>query len=344
MFRRVLPAVGLFFLSPLVAEFLLGNLSITAIGAAFFLAPLYGGGALLIREVARRTGRRWPSIVLLAIAYGVLEEGITTQSLFNPNYVGLRLLDYGHVDALGMGIPWTVGVITINTVWSICVPILIVEVLVGPERRTKPWLGRVGLTVTAVLFAVGVFLTTFFQLNSDPFRASVGQLAGTVVAILLLVAVAFLVARRAPSPVARNAPNPWLVFAGALVVGAVYESLDLDSPIPAWLEVTIVLVLLAVVAVTIRTLARREGWGVAHHFALGAAMLITYAWHGFPQPSLQNGNTAVDLVGNAVFAAGALVLIAFGARRVRHEAEHRGEHVALGHDHSGGAVRTGREG
>jgi hypothetical protein len=32
------------------------------------LAPMSGGGALLIREVARRAGRGWPTVLLLAAA------------------------------------------------------------------------------------------------------------------------------------------------------------------------------------------------------------------------------------------------------------------------------------
>ncbi|WP_432834180.1 hypothetical protein [Dactylosporangium sp. CA-092794] len=54
MIRRIAPAAGLFFLAPLVAEFLLGNLPITMLFALVALAPMYGGGALLIRELARR--------------------------------------------------------------------------------------------------------------------------------------------------------------------------------------------------------------------------------------------------------------------------------------------------
>jgi hypothetical protein len=76
--RRVAPAVALFFLSPLVAEFLLGDFGLGALFVLIGLAPMYGGGAIVIREVVRRTGRGWPSIVLLALAYGVLEEGFTT--------------------------------------------------------------------------------------------------------------------------------------------------------------------------------------------------------------------------------------------------------------------------
>src|ERR1700685_1822282 len=89
--RGVWPALALFFVAPLVAEFLLGDLPIKLLPALVVLAPMYGGGALVIREVVRRTGRGWPSIVLLGMAYAIFEEAFTTQSLFNPNYLKLNL-------------------------------------------------------------------------------------------------------------------------------------------------------------------------------------------------------------------------------------------------------------
>ena len=95
------PRRGLFFLAPLVAEFLLGNLPITLLAALVLLAPMYGGGALLIREVARRAGRGVPTMLLLGVAYGLLEEGVATQSLFNPHYVGRDLLSVGYVPGWG---------------------------------------------------------------------------------------------------------------------------------------------------------------------------------------------------------------------------------------------------
>src|SRR5947209_3470482 len=85
------PVIGLFFTAPLVAEFLLGNLPIKLLAALIVLAPMYGGGAVLIREIVRRSGRGWPSILLLGMAYGIFEEAYVTQSLFNPNYLKLNL-------------------------------------------------------------------------------------------------------------------------------------------------------------------------------------------------------------------------------------------------------------
>ena len=90
--RRIAPALALLVLSPLVAEFLLGDFSIRQFGLIVVLLPQYGGGALLVRETARRASKGWPSMILLALAYALIEEGFTTQSLFNPNYAGQRLL------------------------------------------------------------------------------------------------------------------------------------------------------------------------------------------------------------------------------------------------------------
>src|SRR4051794_39834093 len=130
--RRVAPALALFFLSPLIAEYLLGDFTVAGLVALVVLGPMYGGAAILIREIVRRTGRGWPTIVTLALAYGVLEEGIVTQSLFNPNYAGHHLLADGFL-------PWAVFVLALHAVWSISIPIALVEGLV-PDRRVTPWL------------------------------------------------------------------------------------------------------------------------------------------------------------------------------------------------------------
>lgn len=135
MLRRIAPAIGLFFLSPFVGEFLLGNVALDALPIGLIMAPMYGGGAVLIREVARRANRGWPTIILLAIAYGAIEEGLACQTLFNPSYFGFSLLHEGYIRPLGMGAWWTLFVLTLHTVWSISVPIAIIESLV-PARQT----------------------------------------------------------------------------------------------------------------------------------------------------------------------------------------------------------------
>src|SRR5580704_4845500 len=154
--RGIWPALALFFVAPLVAEFLLGNLPIKLLPALVVLAPMYGGGALLIREVARRTGRGWASILLLGMAYAIVEEAFTTQSLFNPNYLKLNLglLTPAFIPALGISAWWTLWMFMVHGIWSISTPIALVEACV-PDRARTPWLGRVGLGVVTVVFLFG---------------------------------------------------------------------------------------------------------------------------------------------------------------------------------------------
>ena len=319
--RRLAPAVGLFLLAPLVAEYLLGNLPITFLVGLPALAPMYGGGALLVREVARRGGRGWPTILLLALAYGVLEEGIATQSLFNPNYVGQHLLSYGYISALGIAGPWTVFVLTLHTVWSISVPIALVEA-VTPSRRTTPWLGRVGLAVTAGLFAVGVVVTVAISLAQDSFLASVPQFAVTVVVILALVVGALRLRPGLATGPARakrgTAPHPFVVGVVTMVAGAAFFlGKNAGETVPAALMVVAYLLLYAVAVLVVRRWSTLAGWGEDHRVALAGGALLTYAWHAFPEGSLGRGNDAVDLIGNAVFAAAAAALVIVAFRRAR---------------------------
>ncbi|MEG3054823.1 MAG: hypothetical protein ACOX8D_05875 [Methanoculleus sp.] len=60
-------------------------------------------------------------MIVLVLAYGVLEEGIRSSIRTSR----LRLC----------AIPWTTFVLTIHTVWSISVPIALIEVL-GPQIRS----------------------------------------------------------------------------------------------------------------------------------------------------------------------------------------------------------------
>jgi hypothetical protein len=86
--KRAAPVLALLLLAPWVGEFLLGNIFVRRLPGLLILVLLYGCGALLIREVTLRTGRRWPTILLLGAAYGVAEAGIVDQAIFNPSFEG----------------------------------------------------------------------------------------------------------------------------------------------------------------------------------------------------------------------------------------------------------------
>src|SRR5690606_24742630 len=106
-----------------------------------------------------------------------------------------------------------------HTVWSICVPIAIVEALV-PRRSTTPWLGWFGLGVTTVLFILGCALIFRLTYNQEGFLAPTPQLLGVVVAVALAVAAAFLV--KSPRPHSGSPPEPWKVGAFAFLAASTF--------------------------------------------------------------------------------------------------------------------------
>ena len=312
--RSIGAAIALFFAAPLVAEFLLGNLPITFLGALIVLAPLYGGGALLIRETVRRSGRGWPSIFVLGMAYAILEEAITTQSLFNPDYLHLHLglLQPAYIPALGIGAWWTLWMLNVHPVWSIAVSIALIEAAV-PNRAATPWLGRIGYIATCVLLAIGIAGSTAIGYRQDHFLASTTQLVSSVVVIAILTAGAFLLPRNVARRQAGWAPNPWIAGILALTAG----SAALLTPKSwGWGAVAVLLALDLSMFFAVLIWSRR--WSLLHKLALAAGAALAYAWHAFIEtPAVGQVDPGLR-VGNAIFALAAIWLIWLGAKRNAH--------------------------
>jgi hypothetical protein len=311
--RGIWPALGLVFVAPLVAEFLLGNLPIKLLPALIVLAPMYGGGALLIREVVRRTGRGWPSVLLLGMAYGIFEEAFTTQSLFNPNYLKLNLglLAPAYISALGIGAWWTLWMLMVHGIWSISTPIALVEACV-PDRARTAWLGSVGLVVVAIVFLFGAASTTAMGYRQDHYLASIAQFVGAALVVVLLMIAAFLIpVPRAHADVG-TAPLAWMVGAVALVFGSAALFVPKDW---GWGAVAALLALDVAMLVLVILWSGRSGWGLKHQLALGAGAALAYGWHAFLQHPAVGDAGASGRVGNAIFLAGAIGLIWFGATR-----------------------------
>lgn len=312
--RGIWPALGLVFTAPLVAEFLLGNLPVKLLPALIVLAPMYGGGALLIREIARRTGRGWPSILLMGMAYGIFEEAFTTQSLFNPNYLKLNLglLTPAYIPSLGIGAWWTLWMLMVHGIWSISTPIALVEACVPNGART-PWLGRVGMAVVAVVFLLGAAGAAVGQYKQDPFLASKAQFISAAVVVVLLVVSAFLIPARQRVEGTGPALSAWVVGVVALVFGSAALFVPQEW---GWSAVAALLAMDAAMLVLVILWSGEPGWGLRHQLALGAGAALAYGWHAFLQHPAVGKLDASVRVGNAVFLAGAIGLVWFAARRV----------------------------
>jgi hypothetical protein len=311
--RGIWPALALVITAPLVAEYLLGDLPIKMLPALILLAPMYGGGALLIREVARRSGRGWPTILVLGMAYAIFEEAFTTQSLFNPNYLRLNLglLGPAYIPALGIGVWWTLWMLMVHAIWSISTPIALIEACV-PERAGTPWLGRVGLVVTVVVFLLGAVAATALGYRQDHYLASKAQFIWAAVVVVGLVVAAFRMPVFRRYAAYRMAPSAWIL--GAISLG--FASAAMVVPMQwGWGAVAALLGLDAGMLIVVLAWMRRGVMTLAHQVALAAGTALAYGWHAFLQHPVVGQVDAGLRVGNAVFLLGAIGLIWLAAVR-----------------------------
>jgi hypothetical protein len=300
--------------APLVAEFLLGDFPMKWLPLLIVLAPMYGGGAVLIREVTRRTGRGWTTMLLLAAAYGLVEEGFITQSLFNPNYLKMHLLSYAYLPALGIGGWWTLLMFNVHTFWSIGVPIALVEAL-HPKEKQMPWLGRAGLWVTGAVFVLGLAVNAAIGRRQDHFVASHVQLLFAGVVCAALIAAAFLLPDGG-QPKSGAAPSPWVTGACAFVLGMFVMA---TSPRLGWGACAILLAADALFLTFVTVLSRRSGWTQVHIMSVAGGGALTYGVHGFLQMPVVPSSVLMARIGNAVFFSAAAVVVAIAARRSSRE-------------------------
>jgi len=129
-----------------------------------------------------------------------------------------------------------------------------------------------------------------------------------VVLAALAAVVGLRIPRRAelPGPV----PAPWAIGSIGLVAGVLGELAPMS-----YAGVAVLAALWVVLAGLAARWSVRAAWTPRHTLAAAAAALVTYAWHAFPETPVVPVSNAVDLVGNAVFALGAVLLITMAWRR-----------------------------
>jgi len=319
--RRYFPVLTLFILSPWVAEVLFGATPLSRLGALLVVAPLYGGGAILVRELARRRGSGWTRIFLLSAAYGIIEEGLAIQSIFNPNLFNAGLLG-GR--ALGINWVWSLWTIGYHIVFSIGIPILLAELLF-PTRRDEPWLGRVGLIIVGVLYTLGLLALAAiyrFAMAPDFQPPLLLNLFAALLAILLMV-LALTRPARTPKNLSNKlnekVPNPWIIgLLGFLMVALWFGLLNLPQPLRtgAWvlIPIAVEIALLIGFASLIRRWSSAGAWNDLHRLALAFGPLIMVMISGF---FFVTAGNRLDQLGVGIFGIITIILLAFFARRLQ---------------------------
>lgn len=311
--RNITAVITLLFVTPLVAEYLLGDLPLKMLPALVVLAPAYGGGAILIRETARRTGRGWSTMLILGVAYALIAEGLVTQSLFNHDYLKMHmhLLDHAYIPAAGIGGWSTLFAFNLHAFWSMGVPIALVEALF-PAEVQRPWLGRVDDSVVAVLFVLGSVANFVIGFKQNQFVASRGQLLSAAVVSVLLMVSAFLIPARRSRTASGMVLSPWITGAIAFVLSI---GVLKTPPKWGWSAVAALLVIDAVLLVLITFFSRRIGWSALHTESIAAGGALGYGILAFTRKPLIGGFLWMR-ISNTAFLAAAVWLIWLAARRV----------------------------
>lgn len=205
------PVLTLLFLSPAIGELLSGSsppLQFFNPVALALLVALYGCGALLIREAVARRSLNSNGLLMLGAAYGIIEEGLTCKSFFNPNWTDTGFLSiYGR--AWGVNWVWAVGLTVYHMVVSIMVPIFLTEALFS-SSAAGPWLRRRGQRIAAAALAL-VTVLGFWGFDNRQFH-------------ITEIKQPLVLARIDPSPdrlwrrglLAVGVITPWILFAFVL--------------------------------------------------------------------------------------------------------------------------------
>ncbi len=304
-------------MAPVTAEYLIGyddyiTDPLALVFGVLFFAPLYGAPAVLIREVTRRFGLGWPTILLMATAFGLIEAGLIDQSLFDPAYRDITfwddLRDPTFIPWFGSSAFMLLLFVSGHVFGSIAAPIALAESW-WPERRDRPWLGVPGLLVIALLWGLGALFVLQDQLGSTTFRISPGQLAGTAAAVVGLVVLA-LTRRRTPPLGTGAPPAPWVV---ALVTALL---LTVRSMVPTgWVGTLMGAGAILAWLVLAGRWSRRESWTGAHVVAAVIGDLLSIGLPAFLTTPLGDLDPVAKLVSNVALLALVLAVAARGYRR-----------------------------
>ena len=240
------PLLFLIILTPGIPEYLSSSSSLSLIlfnpplFFVFLLAnvALYGSGVILIREAMIRWRKGWASVILLGMAYAIVEEGLALRTLFNPNssVVG-NLGVYGHW--MGVNWVWTVGLLIFHSVYSIALPIFLFGLVFPDLKRHSLVRSRgIGLSIVALIID-GIFLQAIVNYNPGI----------ELLALFSAIAAALVIAgMQVPANLLRAGPGPprWgpkkygmmgiALFPATLLAGGISAGANIPPIIPCLID------------------------------------------------------------------------------------------------------------
>lgn len=308
--QKLLSIAGVLFGAPICAEYLQAYMAVdfvSLLGGLLFFAPLYGGAALLIRELAVRTGRGWVGILFLAGAFGLLMPGVIDLAMYGeqrsdiPYWNDLRLPTL--IPALGFSAhPMTTWVFG-HVVMSIGTPLALLDSL-APSLRSRPLLRWWGILLLVILFVMTAWLVHLDGRVMYTYVPSRAQLLSVSVVVVLLVLLALSPIGRPLTPRPRRWIPGWnLTF----IVGFVgLASFGLGPP--NWLGLAWMWAVILTVSASVLWFAYAPAWGLAQTTGLACGALTAQTLIGFLAPVPESMDPMFKYIIQFVFLVLVLVI------------------------------------
>ncbi|MBN1135301.1 MAG: hypothetical protein JXM73_01880 [Anaerolineae bacterium] len=303
--------ITLLWLSPVAAEVLSGSMppsEFLPLGL-LIVVPWYGFGAILCRELSIRWQSGLVGLFLLGAAFGIFEEGILVKTFFDPHAIDLGLLQqFGWWG--GANWPWMLQLTLYHAVFSITLPVLVVASL-WPAERGRPWLSTRWLLALFGILCVMALLGWFFLSpagETPPYRPGLGQFLGAIIAIAVLVLLAWRLKLR---PAVSTFTNRWPLFLAGLGWGVWLVGFWVVSPT---LSAALTVLWVGAVAAGLLAFGYRRLRAMDLPAVIGGGTLAAGAWLFWtilaPLQELDNANRADDTSGMALVGLIGLVLLA----------------------------------
>jgi hypothetical protein len=291
---RIAPALLMMVLAPSFTELLLGGTRLSAIVGfppiIFMEIVVWGGGALMLRALARKLGLGWGSLILFGLVIAMAEEFVIQQTSFAPLVIQLKGVEWGR--AGGINYVYALWALAYEAVWVVLMPTLVAE-MVFPDRRQETWLSKAGLAIVGILFPIGSVMAWFGWTHIARVRTFhlpiYNPSAGEFVGALAVIAALFVWAIKFPPRSANNArpPSPALLGLGgavwsALWFGLVVLAFGLHPELSAPVVFAAGLILMLAILLCLPRWGAHGGWTGRHSYGLffgtlTGAMLATFA-------------------------------------------------------------------
>lgn len=313
---RPSPGLFLFFIAPLVGVLLTGltppNGFFNPLTLLFFCI-LYGGGAIIARELTLYWGKGWPTLLLLGAAFGVIEEGLRLKSFFDPHwkYLG-QLATYGRLWDVNW--VWSVQMTLLHAVFSIAIPVLLVNLLF-PKRTAERWAGPRALLLLIVMFILFVVLGFLFLSSYHP--PFIPYLVALVVAAAFILLARFLPRRILVTKNSDVMPPLRFGLVGFLGMLTLYLIVWIlpTTLVPFWVAILLMLILALALAYAILHMSGNAvNWTGRHQIALVSGTLLFYI---LMAPITEFTQRQLDPSGLTFIALIALGLLYLLNRRIR---------------------------